>query len=92
MLKIENCDVLTKAMNLAITTKTEADLMSKLLYLDNWYGRDKVSIYLRPDLPSSPSMICWHAYHINNEVEDKTPFYNGGLVYHEYSNEWGIHS
>jgi len=94
MLKIESSKQLVAAMQLARETKTEDQLIDKLLYLDEWYGKETTVVKIWSSLPSSPGFIEWAAHRINaetHEPEEET-FYNGGLVFNEASNEWGIHS
>ena len=94
MLIIRSNQQLVDSMRLAKETGTEDQLIRWLLYLDEWHGKEQTEVWLVKDIPSSPSFMSWMAFHIDPTTREplKEAFYNGGLVYHESSNEWSVHS
>lgn len=92
MIEVQGSRALADAMRLAIETKTEDQLLKWLLWLDEWYDKNNVVVYIRPDLPTSPGSLMWYAHHIVDGVPQDECFYNGGLIFHRHANEWSIHS
>jgi hypothetical protein len=91
MLKIASSKQLVDSMRLAKETGTEDQLIHWLLYLDTWGGDCIVEIV--PDIPYDAAYMSWMAFHKDeNGNKKEEPFYNGGLVYHESSKQWGVHS
>ena len=94
MIKIISNKQLADSMRLAQETGSEASLIRWLIWLDEWYSKDKAIIEVTSDMPMSPGSILWHAYHADENGEKKSDhaFYNGGLIYHKHANEWSVHS
>ena len=92
MLKICSDKQLMHSMELAQKTKTEDQLIRWLLYLGTWHNKDETIVEIHADLPASPGFILWSAYHIEDGKKKGDHFYNGGLVFHHSTNEWGVHS
>jgi hypothetical protein len=82
---------LVGAIKHAIKTKSTESFLEWFEWLDR-FQEDTCVVRIRPDIPADPTSLMWYAYRREGGGTAVEPFYNGGLVYHESTNEWGIHS
>jgi hypothetical protein len=76
-------ELMLALLEVAEQTKTTGSLLRVLQHLDNFYGRDKTTVVIHPDLVPSGNFWCWYAYRgepPKGDGEPKEPFYHGGLL------------
>ena len=71
----------------AVKTKSLQSLLSKIEYLAT-YGDDDMLVELVPSFYDTIG-VEWSK---KNESGDYVPFMFGGLVHHDYNNEWSVNT
>ena len=89
MLKIQQVDHLIKIVQFAADNDNLPQLLDKLTYLNNFFWfESECDVYLYRDFDSDTKDFYWEAKRV---MDDKIVM-NGGIIYHEYDNSWGVHT